>query len=136
MRSFFKKLTLSFSAGCLGGLINSLVVFLFGVFDITAMFGVNIAPSLTPQWLYQRIVWGGIWGVLFLFPLFKRSYTSRGLLLSLGPTIVQLFIVFPIKAQKGLLGFELGILTPLFVIFFNAVWGITTAYWLKFVGRQ
>jgi len=135
MRSFFKKLTLSFSAGCLGGLINSLVVFLFGAFDITAMFGVNIAPSLTPPWLYQRIVWGGIWGVLFVFPLFKRSYTSRGLLLSLAPTIVQLFIVFPIKAQKGLLGFELGLLTPLFVVFFNAVWGLTTAYWLKFVGR-
>ena len=136
MKSVCRKLTLAFSAGCLGGLTNSLVVFLFGPMGITGMLGVKIAPMLTPQWLYPRIVWGGIWGVLFLIPLLSNSHTLQGLLLSLGPTIVQLFIVFPIKANKGLMGLELGTLTPLFVLFFNAVWGITAAYWLRFVARE
>jgi hypothetical protein len=60
----------------------------------------------------------------------------RGLVLSLGPTIAQLFIVFPFKVNKGLLGLDLGALTPLFVLFFNAVWGVTAAYWLRFVGED
>ena len=92
-------------------------------------------PSLTSQWLYGRLVWGGIWGILFFIPLLKRYPAMRGLVLSLGPTIVQLFIIFPFKVNKGLFGFDLGVLTPLFVIFFNAVWGITAAYWLRFVGE-
>jgi hypothetical protein len=39
----------------------------------------------------------------------------------LGPTIVQLFVVFPPKAGKGIMGFELGLLTPLLVVVFNAI---------------
>ncbi|MBU1741011.1 MAG: hypothetical protein KKC37_05645, partial [Proteobacteria bacterium] len=78
-----------------------------------------------------RIVWGGIWGALFLLPLWRGSILRRGFLYSLGPTLVQLFIVFPIKAKKGLAGFDLGYLTPLFVVGFNAVWGWVAAAWLK-----
>ena len=133
MNHFFKKLTLFFSAGSLGGLVNSLFVWIFGILGITSAFGVEVAPALTKFWLYPRIVWGGLWGFLFLLPLFRRSYLFRGLLYSLGPTIVQLFIIFPIQAKKGLMGFDLGNLTPLFVLFFNAIWGICTAFWLKFI---
>jgi hypothetical protein len=56
------------------------------------------------------------------------NWISQGLLLSLGPTLVQLFIVFPLKADKGVMGLDLGVFTPLFVIFFNAVWGLVAAY--------
>ena len=131
MNNFLKKLTLSFSAGSLGGFVNSLFVWVFGILGIPPTFGVNIAPALTKSWLYPRIVWGGLWGFLFLLPLFRRSYLFRGLLYSLGPTIVQLFIIFPIQAKKGLMGFDLGNLTPFFVLFFNAIWGICTAFWIK-----
>jgi hypothetical protein len=34
-----------------------------------------------------------------------------------------------------LLGLDLGMLTPLFVLFFNAVWGLSAALWLRWVGR-
>jgi len=30
-----------------------------------------------------------------------------------------------------LLGLDLGTLTPLFVLFFNAIWGLTAALWLR-----
>jgi hypothetical protein len=51
----------------------------------------------------------------------------RGLVFSLFPTLFQLFYVFPYLAQKGMMGLELGTLTPLFVLFFNAVWGVAAA---------
>jgi hypothetical protein len=137
MKDFFKDATMVFSAGCLGGLTNSLAVWLFGAIGITALFGVGIAPSLTPAWLYPRIVWGGLWGALFLLPVLKGSCYLRGLLFSLGPSIVMLFIVFPYKAGKGVMGLELGLLTPVFVLIFNAVWGLTAAAWLTCVlGRK
>lgn len=136
MESFGKKLTLVFSAGCLGGLTNSLAVWLFGIAGITSGFGVKIAPTLSPSWLYPRLIWGGIWGVLFLLPILQKKRYLQGILLSLGPTIVQLFIVFPFIAQKGFLGLKLGILTPIFVLIFNGVWGVTIAVWLRFIESE
>jgi hypothetical protein len=130
------KLSLVFAAGCLGGLVNSLAVWLFGDIGITSALGVKIAPQLTASWLYPRLVWGGIWGFFFLLPLLRRQNVFiRGMIFSLGPTIVQLFIIFPVKAGKGVMGFELGLLTPLLVFIFNAIWGITAAIWLKWTTK-
>lgn len=133
MKRYAKQATVAFAAGCLGGLANSLAVWLFGKYGITHAMGVRIAPALIPVWLYPRIVWGGLWGLLFLLPLLKGRIVSRGLLISLGPTLVQLLVVFPYKAGKGMLGLKLGLLTPLFVFIFNAVWGLTTAWWIKYI---
>ena len=135
MKKLAKKLTVIFAAGCLGGLANSLAVWLFGAYGVTKSLGVRIAPDLSPVWLYPRLVWGGIWGLLFLLPVFRSSVLKRGLLLSLGPTIIQLFVVFPYKADQGMMGMGLGALTPLLVFVFNAIWGITVAIWLRFVGE-
>jgi hypothetical protein len=135
MKSLAKKLSLVFAAGCLGGLLNSLAVWIFGEIGISAAIGVKIAPQLTASWLYPRIVWGGIWGWLFLLPLMQKRLLSRGLLFSLGPTIVQLFIVFPIKANKGFMGLDLGILTPVLVLVFNAIWGVTASIWLRWTNK-
>lgn len=135
MKKLAKRLTVIFAAGCLGGLANSLAVWLFGAYGVTKSLGVRIAPDLSPVWLYPRLVWGGIWGLLFLLPVFHNSALKRGLLLSLGPTIIQLFVVFPYKADQGMMGMGLGALTPLLVFVFNAIWGITVAMWLRFVGE-
>lgn len=131
MEKLTRGVLLVFSAGCAGGLANSIVVWLFGTWGIPESVGVSIAPALTAAWLYPRIVWGGIWGLLFLLPFLRHKTVSRGLLFSSGPTIVQLCIVFPIKASKGFMGMDLGTLTPLFVIFYNFVWGVKAAVLLK-----
>lgn len=127
-----RKILIYFSAGCVGALANSLVVWIFGEMSITKSLGVYIAPSLSPAWLYPRIVWGGIWGLLFIIPLLNAKFIKKGSVISLVPTIVQLFIVFPYKSNKGMAGMELGTLTPLFVIFFNWIWGLVTAITIKF----
>ena len=61
----------------------------------------------------------------------KTSIFARGLVYSIGPTLVQLFVVFPMKANKGMLGLDLGMLTPVLVVIFNAIWGWSAAIWLK-----
>ena len=135
MNNFFKKISLVFAAGCLGGLVNSLAVWSFGVLGISTTLGVKLAPQLSAPWLYPRLVWGGIWGVLFLIPMIQQRFLFRGLILSLGPTLIQLFVVFPMKANKGMMGLDLGLLTPALVIFFNAIWGWTAAIWLRWIGK-
>jgi len=127
-----KKLFIFFAAGCIGALANSIAVWLFGHFGITALSGVSIAPALTPDWLYPRIVWGGIWGLLFILPMLQSKPLLKGSILSLFPTAIQLFVIFPLIAHKGIAGLELGLLTPLFVLFFNWVWGVVTALAIKY----
>jgi hypothetical protein len=105
-------------------------VWWLGQLGVTQALGVAIAPPLTPAWLYPRIVWGGLWGFLFALPL-SASWLRRGLLLSLAPSLVQLCVVFPLRSGQGLLGLELGALTPVFVLFFNALWGVVASWWLR-----
>jgi len=125
-----RSLSLFFAAGALGGLVNGLVVWLAGDLGITHALGVAIAPKLSAAWLYPRVVWGGIWGFLFVLPVSLR-WLARGLALSLGPSLVQLLVVFPLQARKGVLGLDLGVLTPCFVLFFNASWGIAASWWVR-----
>lgn len=122
---------LVFAAGALGGLANSVAVWLFGVLHVTTALGVAVAPAASPEWLYPRLVWGGLWGFLFLSPTPAGPWWLRGLVFSLGPSLVQLLIVFPIKTDAGLLGLGLGALTPVFVLIFNAVWGLVAAWAIK-----
>jgi hypothetical protein len=126
-----KNLLICFAAGCLGALANSITVWFFGDMGLSQKLGVAIAPHLSAAWLYPRIVWGGIWGLLFLLPLLRSKPLLQGFVLSLAPTAMQLFYVFPVQAGKGIGGIELGLLTPLLVVFFNWVWGIVTAYTIK-----
>jgi len=132
-----RRLSLIFASGCVGGLLSSVVLWLLGSKGMMGKLGVNIAPDLTPEWLYPRLVWAGIWGVLFLLPVLKRSFLVRGLIFSLAPTLVQLFVVFPMKLDKGMMGLQMGNFTPLVVLIVNAVWGITAAFWLLLAeGKQ
>ena len=135
MKNLVLALSLFYASGSVGGLVNSLAVWLLGSSGITTALGVNIAPPLTAAWLYPRLVWGGLWGLLFLVPL-GASPLLRGVIYSLGPTLAQLFIVFPLKAGKGMMGIELGALTPLVVIIANVVWGVVTSYWLARIGDR
>ena len=116
----------------MGGVVNSFAVWLFGLLGITAAFGVAIAPPLTAPWLYQRAVWGGLWGLLLLGA--GRGRDGRriflvGLVASVFPTAAQLFYFFP-RGGHQVGGLDLGAVTPVFVVFFNAVWGWVAAWWV------
>ena len=126
-----KKLLICFAAGCLGALANSLTAWAFGEYGINKQIGVAMAPALTTAWLYPRIVWGGIWGFLFVLPFMNTRLITKGALISLFPTLVQFFVIFPLQAKKGYFGLELGLYTPVLVTFFNLVWGVVAALAIK-----
>lgn len=126
-----KNLLIYFASGSLGGLANSLALWLLGDLGITKTFGVSLAPVLSPQWLYPRIVWGGIWGFSFVLPFMKSRLIGKGLVLSLLPTLFQLFFVFPKLGHQGMLGIGLGMLTPVFVVILNMVWGFVAGLTIK-----
>jgi hypothetical protein len=136
MKKLARRLTLVFSAGCFGGLVNSLTLWFLGEYGVTADIGVKIAPRLTATWLYPRLVWGGLWGFLFVLPLLRGSHLLRGVVLSLGPSVIQLLVVFPHITHKGLMGLKLGVMTPVLVLFLNAVWGVSTVLWLSFINEN
>lgn len=130
-----------FTTGALGGLCSSLSLWLAGIWQLTAMAGVNINPELTASWLYPRLVWGGIWGLVFYFtvgrPRSRRQWVRKGLWVSLLPTAVQLFVIFPNFTPYGMVGLGLGTLTPLFVLTSNLIWGFFTGVFTRaFWGRN
>ena len=134
MRQFLDRAAVSFAAGAFGGLVSSVAVWAAGVYHLTARLGVAIAPALTASWLYPRLVWGGLWGFLFLVPL-RGSWWLRGLLVSLAPSAFQLLWTFPHETGHGLFGLRLGALTPVVVLAANAVWGLAAAWLLRATGR-
>jgi hypothetical protein len=125
-----KNLSLVLAAGCFGGLMKGLAAWLFGAMGLCALLGSRFAPPLSPAWIYSHVVWGGIWALLFLLPLKGFSYYSLGVIYSLPQTLIALLVLFP-RMNRGFLGLGLGSITPVLILFFGVVWGITTAFWLK-----
>lgn len=124
-----KKLSLAFSAGALGGFFNAVFFWFFGVSGIAALLGMNARITWDPAHIYWGVTWGGIWGILFLVPLLEDSVVLRGVLFSLCPTLVALFVVFPLKGM-GIMGLNATKFMPLIAFVLNAIWGIAAAIWM------
>lgn len=122
-------------AGAVGGLINSIALWGLGATGITPALGFPVVPTLTVDWLSPRLFFGALWGLLFLIPLLQGRTLVRGIVFSLAPSAYMLLVVFP-RMGKGLLGLELSTNAPFFVFFFNALWGIAAAEWLRQERRQ
>jgi hypothetical protein len=126
-----KNALVVFAAGCLGGLAMCILMWGFTQYGITHSLGVRISGSVAPQWMYPRIVWGGLWGLLFLLPILSGSLLARSFLICLFPTLIQLFVIYPFYEAKGVAGLTLGVLTPFVVLFFYWVWALVTAIVLR-----
>lgn len=123
-----RKISCAYTGGALGALVDSVNIWLLGKVGITSLLGIGLQPEFTMPWLYPRLVWGGIWGLLLLLPFLRTRLFLRGVLFSLLPSAMMLFMVFP-SMGKGLLGLGFGALTPFLVILLNFVWGIVASLW-------
>ena len=121
----------AFGAGCLGALAMCVVMWLCSRYGVTQSLGVALGGSISPNWMYPRIVWGGLWGLLFLLPIFASSLLARSFVIALIPTLVWLFLIYPFYLGKGVAGLSLGLLTPFVLFFFFWVWSLTTAIVLR-----
>ena len=124
-----------FVAGLLGGLGSSLAIWACGNWGLTAILGVKITPTLNLARLYPRLIWGGLWGLGYFsticLPRIRRYWVRKGIWFSLLPSAVTLFYILPYQQNQGLAGFELGMLTPLFVICANLIWGVLSGFFTR-----
>ena len=127
---YLKLLFYIFIAGALGGLSNSLVVWFLGRTGITPALGFSMAPPLTFEWIFRRILASGVWGIIFLLPVYKNSPVKKGALLSVLPWLSSVLYVFPMQMDAGYWGLGFGLGTPIWTLFFAMVWGVTGTLFL------
>lgn len=118
-------------AGALGGLTNSVVVWSLGALGVTPALGFSMAPDFTFEWLFRRVFASGLWGIIFLVPVYNHSPVTKGAVLSILPWLSSALIVFPMRMDVGFWGLGFGIGTPVWTLLFAAVWGITGTLFLS-----
>jgi hypothetical protein len=127
MNSWLRSLALAFAAGCGGAGIRALAMWGFAQAGWTVLVGSHSA--LQPGALYPRIVWGGLWGFLFLMPLARKSFWIGGLLAGLIVTLVQ-WVLLPLWWHHSL---HFDLMPLLNALLLNLIWGLATALLLKWL---
>jgi len=124
-----KKLPVVFSSGAFGGFIEVLTYYIFSLTGIVAIFGMPAAPGWKPEMVYRPVVWGGLWGIVFLIPFLDELYILKGIVLSILPTLAAWFIFIPGKMPVNM---RPGLMALLLIVIQNAIWGIVTVLMIKY----
>ena len=128
-----KTLFYLFIAGGLGGLTSGILVWGLGASGVTPTLGFNMVPELTIEWISRRVFASGLWGVIFLIPIYRSSAILKGAVLGILPWLSSVLFVFPYRMDIGFFGLDIGSGTPLWTLFFGMVWGVTgTLFLAKF----
>ena len=123
-----RRISAVFAGGALGGLVDSFNIWAMGKTGISDLIGLAMKPEFNAPWLYQRMVWGGIWMLPLLLPLWSERTLLRGALFSLLPSAMMLFMVLP-SMGKGMMGLGFGAVTPVVVIGLNMIYGMVASIW-------
>ena len=129
-----RDISLVFTGGAIGAFVDSFNIWLMGQAGISDMIGITMKPEFTAPWVYNRMIWGGIWMLLLLIPIIKSRTCLRGMLFSLAPSAMMLFLVLP-SMGKGVFGLGFGTLMPVVIIGLNFIYGIVASYWFT-VGKR
>jgi len=132
---FLHNLSLVLAAGAVGGLLQALGGAACSHGGLNLLMGSAWQQVFSHTLIYSRIVQGALWGLLFLLPWPRLHLFWRGVLFSLGPTLVQLLLAFPRQGQ-GWLGLSLGLATPFLALVFGVLWGFGAALWLKILAED
>jgi len=128
--TILRKLSAAFTGGALGALLDSFNIWFMGVVGISDLIGITMKPQFTAPWVYKRMIWGGIWMLLLLIPVWRGKTIRRGMVFSLVPSAMMLFMVLP-SMGKGMLGLGFGTLMPVVVIGLNFIYGIFSSLWFE-----
>lgn len=129
-----RHISAAFTGGALGALLDSFNIWAMGKVGISDFLGISMKPDFTPPWLYERMIWGGIWMLLLLVPIMRSRTILRGMLFSILPSAMMLFMVLPAMG-KGMLGLAFGSLMPFVVVLLNFIYGIFASYWYSLAKR-
>jgi len=127
-----RKAAICYTAGSLGAFANAMAIVLAANVGMEAMFGVSFLSEWSLDWLYPRLVWGGVLAFLFLLPLYQNKWVVRGLVWSIVPTIPHFFIIFPGQADTLVAtNYQVGVVTIVSSYVFNCIWGLIASYMVK-----
>ena len=126
-----KTLIFVLLAGGLGGLTSGILVWGLGAGGITPALGFAMVPELTFEWMFRRVFASAIWGIIFLIPVYRNSPVMKGIVLGILPWLSSILFVFPYRMNVGFFGLEMGMGTPIWTLFFAAVWGVTGTLFLS-----
>ena len=129
-----KKISSAFTGGVIGGLISCIILWILGHAAVTAMLHIHLKPKFTTAWLYPRLITSGAWALLLVLPVLKSRLALRGVLLSLFPSAMMLFWIFP-RIGQGRYGLSLGILAPVLIVALNIIYGIVASLWYHHSAR-
>lgn len=141
MKSPRKKKTMVWAKAFLAGFLSTLV-FHQGVIALFWLAGVipaapwdmTSAPPLGVPKVISLAFWGGVWG-LPLWWLVRRWHGARQWLAALvagavGPTVVAMLVVFPLK------GLDVNTVTVIGGLIVNGAWGVGVVLCMRWLFRS
>src|SRR3546814_9004764 len=89
-----RSLSRAFVSGCVG-----VVGFFIGAYLFIAVGLIDAPPVVetfqSKAFIYKQVVWGGIWGLLFVLPLLRPFWWARGLIVGGLATLAAIFVFQP-----------------------------------------
>ncbi|KAL6077192.1 hypothetical protein QOT17_002494 [Balamuthia mandrillaris] len=128
------RVTIAAGCGALGGAFNALaILFMYGI-QLMRLLRTDLSPfPYEPVWLYNKLVWGMLWGMaLLIIPGRRPHYLLRGLFFGLFVSYVHMLVVFPLQGD-GIMGKKLGWLTFIPINISDVVWGLVSFTWYNFI---
>lgn len=103
-----------------------------------APYDMTPAPPLGVPAVLSLAFWGGVWGTV-IWPLLRDAapgaYWFRAVLLgAVLPSIVALFIVFPLKGMPAAGGWDPRIIIGALIL--NGAWGFGVALFIRLLARM
>ena len=133
----WRSASLAFTAGALGALANRILIWVLGLLAVIPPIHIAFpVPVPTKLWLYTAIVWGGLWGFLFLIR-WHASWWLRGIVFGLGPSLGVWLVIYPYIAHAGFFGMSHGIGALVIPFLANSIaWGLAASWWYDLTGGR
>lgn len=119
-------------AGALAALVTSVVIWILSGIGIFIVLGVPIGMPANPlPWFVERVVYGLVFGLLFLVPLWQSApQWQRGLLAAAVP-LADLFLRRYPMEELGWFGLNAGASLPIAAIVIWLLWGMLAGWLLQ-----
>ena len=131
MNTVYARMSVAAAAGAVGGVLQTLIIVALSEMSLFQLVGLPFKIPFTLPYLYQRITWGGLWGLLFLIPLLPNTaHWKRGLIFAAGPALASLLFFLPFQDDMGWFGLKMGVVWPVVVVIFALIWGYIAGSWL------
>lgn len=124
MRRPVALLCVCFCAGLISILLVSGVEWLFERTGFPGLGGWSLQPMPAAGGFYPRLLWGGVWGLLFYLGVgserHRRHWIRKGMMFGLVPGVFQLLVLFSAARQVSL---DDALLRLTLLLLLNLVWG-------------